>query len=110
MWPSVGFLFRLFGERLRGFYNGDPAAGWLRVQDGQIQRRQQKQYLEIRDRAYAAAVNPSIGLAYLHFPVPHMLPIYNRRAGNFDLQAGLDYLDNLALVFGLLTIVQALPL
>jgi hypothetical protein len=96
--PSTGFLFRLLGGSIKGVFTGDRSAGWLRVQDGPIQQRQQSQYFEIRDRAYAAAVDARIGLAYLHFPAPHMLPIYNRRAANFDINAKLDYLDNLALV------------
>jgi hypothetical protein len=98
LWRSTGFLFGLLGGSIWGAVTGDRSAGWLREQDGPIQKEQQGQYFEIRDRAYAAAVDPRIGLAYLHFPAPHMLPIYNRRAGNFKLNASLDYLDNLALV------------
>jgi hypothetical protein len=62
-----------------------------------MQRRQQKQYFEIRDRAYRAAVDSRIGLLMLHLPLPHPYAFYNRREHNFNLDASIDYLDNLAL-------------
>src|SRR5579884_1317631 len=69
-----------------------------RLRDAEIQRSQQEQYFQIRDQAYRAAVDRRIGLLFLHFPTPHPYPIYNRRAGNFDLRGARDYFDNLALV------------
>jgi len=95
---ATGLLFQLLAGGIKGIFTNDRSSGWLRLQDIPIQRRQQSQYFEIRDHAYSAAVDPRIGLAYLHFPAPHMLPIYNRRSANFNLNGSLDYLDNLALV------------
>lgn len=74
----------------------EPGSLWLR--DREIQRDQQQQYFRIRDAAYREAVDPRIGLLFVHVPAPHLLPIYNRREKNFTLRGPLDYLDNLALV------------
>ena len=95
---SAGFLFRLLAQSIRGIFAGDSTAGWLAMQDQIVQQRQQQEYFEIRDRALAAARDARIGMAFVHYPAPHMLPIYNRRARSFDLNGTLDYADNLALV------------
>jgi hypothetical protein len=75
---------------------GEP--GSERVTDAEIQRDQQSQYFQIRDQAYSRAVDPKIGLLFVHFPTPHPFPIYNRRERNFNLRGPLDYFDNVALV------------
>ena len=75
---------------------GDPASE--RLTDAAIQRDQQSQYFRIRDQAYSRAVDPKIGLLFVHFPTPHPFPIYNRREGSFNLRGPLDYFDNVALV------------
>lgn len=69
-----------------------------RIRDTDVQRDQQQQYFRIRDRAYQDAADPNIGLLFVHFPAPHLFPIYNRREKNFELRGPLDYFDNLALV------------
>jgi hypothetical protein len=66
--------------------------------DGEIQEEQQQQFFAVRDRALADAADPGLGLVFVHVPTPHMFPIYNRRAKNFDLRGATDYFDNLALV------------
>jgi hypothetical protein len=98
VWKTV---YRLF---IRQFWNladmlhsrGEPESERLR--DVEVQRGQQQQYFQIRDRAYQYANDPQIGLLFVHVPAPHLFPIYNRREQNFDLRGPLDYFDNLALV------------
>jgi hypothetical protein len=98
VWGMVQFLLGMQWARLAGMLRGEPNAGWLRARDAILPGRQQQQYFRIRNRAYASAADPRIGLAFYHFPTPHLFPIYDRRAGGFNLRPGLDYLDNLALV------------
>jgi len=74
----------------------EPISQFLR--DKEIQQDQQQEYIQIRDQAYREATDPRIGLLFVHFPTPHLFPIYNRREGSFNLRGPLDYLDNLALV------------
>jgi sulfatase-like protein len=69
-----------------------------RFRDTEIQQDQQRQYLAIREAAYREAADPRVGLLFVHFPTPHPFPIYDRRSHTFELRAGLDYFDNLALV------------
>jgi hypothetical protein len=97
---AVGFLFRLQIENLIAMFRSTTAQEWLPAQEHLVQRDQQQQYFSIRDLAFQAAADPKIGFAYIHFPTPHLLPIYNRRTRSFKLDDGaaLDYLDNLALV------------
>ena len=98
LWKTVSRLF------VRQFWNvadmlhsrGEPDSEWLR--DVEVQRDQQRQYFQIRDHAYQDAVDPQLGLVFVHVPAPHMFPIYNRREKNFELRGPLDYFDNLALV------------
>ncbi|MBZ5603960.1 MAG: sulfatase-like hydrolase/transferase [Acidobacteriia bacterium] len=66
--------------------------------DQYVQRRQQKQYFEIRKQAFDAAVDPKFGLVFEHFPIPHLYGIYSRERGDFALNDKLSYADNLALV------------
>ena len=77
--------------------SGEIAIRSQRTLDLYLQRRQQKQYFEIRDRAYRAAVDPRLALLMLHLPLPHPYPFYNRRDRSFNLEGNLDYFDNLAL-------------
>ncbi|HEY4361853.1 MAG TPA: sulfatase-like hydrolase/transferase [Bryobacteraceae bacterium] len=98
VWKTVSRLF------VRQFWNvadmlhsgGEPDSEWLR--DVEVQRDQQSQYFQLRDHAYADAVDPQLSLVFAHIPAPHMFPIYNRREQNFELRGPLDYFDNLALV------------
>jgi hypothetical protein len=68
------------------------------LRDTETQEDQQQLYFQIRDQVYREAADPRIGLLFVHFPTPHMFPIYNRRLRNFELRGALDYFDNLALV------------
>jgi hypothetical protein len=69
-----------------------------KLNESEIQQEQQQQYFAIRDRMFAGATDPNLGLLFVHVPTPHMFPIYNRRGNNFDLRGATDYFDNLALV------------
>ncbi|MEQ1884446.1 MAG: sulfatase-like hydrolase/transferase [Bryobacteraceae bacterium] len=62
------------------------------------QAEQQRQYFQIRDRAYRDAVDPRLGLVYIHFPTPHLFAIYDAKQKAFNLSEKTTYLDNLALV------------
>jgi hypothetical protein len=97
-WRSVVFLLRMQRESIVNVFQGNVHAGWLDAQDRIVQREQQQQYFKIRDRAYQLAVDPDVGFVFVHFPTPHMFPIYDRRTKGFEIHPGLDYLDNLALV------------
>jgi hypothetical protein len=94
----AGLLFRLQLENLKDIYRFDGVSGSENLKDAYVQSQQQQEYFQIRDHAYAAAVDPRIGFMLLHFPTPHMYAIYNRWRRDFTLDASIDYLDNLALV------------
>ncbi len=97
VWKTVAWLFQWQLANLRNILtNRDPGSEDLR--DIEIQRGQQQQYFQIRDHAYRDAADPRISLLLVHFPAPHLFPIYNRRERSFHLTGGLDYFDNVALV------------
>jgi hypothetical protein len=98
VWPTVFDLYRHQSRNLWDMLHsrGEPSSEHLR--DSELQVDQQKQYFEIRDEAYRGAADPEIGMLFVHFPTPHMFPIYNRREQSFRLDPSLDYFDNLALV------------
>jgi hypothetical protein len=98
LWNTVGFLFEMQLENLKDMYRFDGTSGSENLKAAYLQHEQQQEYFQIRDHAYQAAVDPQIGLLFIHFPTPHMYAIYNRRERNFSLNSSLDYLDNLALV------------
>jgi len=98
LWNTVGFLFQLQWENLKDMYRFNGTSGSETLKAAYLQNEQQQEYFQIRDHAYAAAVDPRIGLLLIHVPAPHMYAIYNRRQGDFSLNGSLDYLDNLALV------------
>ncbi len=98
LWNTVGFLFQLQLENLKDMYRFDGTSGSENLKAAYLQKEQQQEYFKIRDHAYEEAVDPRLGLLYIHFPTPHMYAIYNRRERNFSLNPSLDYLDNLALV------------
>jgi hypothetical protein len=94
----VALLFRLQLENLKDMYRFDGISGSENLKDAYVQSQQQQEYFEIRDHAYADALDPRIGFMLLHFPTPHMYAIYNRWRKDFTLESTTDYLDNLALV------------
>lgn len=64
------------------------------------QRRHMAAFRAVQDAAIAVAIDPTIGMALAHLPVPHEPTIYDRRRQAFSLRAadGDGYLHNLALV------------
>lgn len=54
-------------------------------------------YQGVRAEAKKLAVNRSLGLVLLHYPVPHTSGVYNRRKDGFSIEPGANYLDNLRL-------------
>ncbi len=90
------FLFQLQFNNLRdilGFGDVTP-----RSRDEFVQRRQQRQYFEIRKRAFETATDLRFGFVFAHFPIPHLFAIYNKARGDFSLNDSLSYADNFALV------------
>lgn len=98
VWKTAAWLFKWQLVNLRDMFRPGEDPGSERFRDAEIQHAQQQQYFQIRDQAYRDAADPSIDLLFLHIPAPHLLPIYNRRKHNFDLDGDLDYFDNVALV------------
>jgi hypothetical protein len=97
LWATVTWLYHWQFINVRNILlHRDPGTENLR--DIETQRAQQEQYFQIRDHAYQFAADPRIGLLMIHFPTPHLFPIYNRRERNFRITPGLDYFDNVALV------------
>jgi hypothetical protein len=97
VWKTTGFLFKLQLENVRDLFRRNSEAASENLKDRYLQRRQQRQYFEMRDRTYRAAVDPRVGLLVLHLPVPHPYAFYNRLERSFNLNAPIDYFDNLAL-------------
>jgi hypothetical protein len=61
-------------------------------------RTQIAEYEEIQKRALALAADVRYQLVLVHWPIPHLFGIYNRREGKYSLSDTSSYLDNLALV------------
>jgi hypothetical protein len=51
----------------------------------------------MRHRAGELAVDTRFQLVFMHFPVPHLLGIYDRHAGDYSTSDSSSYLDNLVL-------------
>ncbi len=98
VWKTVGYLFRLQWVNITDLFRVPSGATSESDKDAEVQAQQQQQYFAIRDRAYQEAVDPRIGLLYVHFPTPHLFAIYNRQTKDFSLSSHTTYFDNLALV------------
>jgi hypothetical protein len=98
VWRAAAFVLRLQLANLVDMLRMRPDVASESALDEYAQRRQQKQYFRIRDRAYTDIADPRIDLVFVHFPAPHPFPIYNRARADFTLTDSLDYFDNLALV------------
>lgn len=97
LWGTVGSLFERQIQAIDEIVQ-DNATPTQRSRDVRTQQRQQLQYFQIRDRAYADIADKQLDFVFVHVPVPHPFPLYNRRRGDFTLTPGLDYADNVALV------------
>jgi len=94
---TVGLLFRLQGANIAEMFRNTGLSTSENLNESSVQRRQLQQYFRIRDRAYADATDPRIGLLFIHFPLPHLFAIYDRRTRDFTLSSSTSYFDNLAL-------------
>ncbi len=52
---------------------------------------------EMRRRAVALATDTRFQLVYMHFPIPHLLGLWDRREHRYSTDDRASYLDNLAL-------------
>jgi hypothetical protein len=95
---AVRFLFELQLGNLRDMLRLNRESASENGRDEYVQRRQLQQYFQIRDHAYADAGDPQIDLLFVHFPLPHPFPIYDRQRQDFTLSDTTSYADNLALV------------
>jgi hypothetical protein len=78
---ALPLLGRLFGH----LASGDSRQGEL------------ERFSYLRDRAFEIAVEPSIGLAFIHLPVPHPPAVYDRSLKQMTTDPTRGYLDGLAL-------------
>jgi hypothetical protein len=69
--------------------------------DGETRRRSRAaeaaSFELMRHRAGELAVDSRFQLVFMHFPVPHLLGIYDRHTGDYSTSDSSSYLDNLAL-------------
>jgi hypothetical protein len=65
-----------------------------------IYQRQEKieRFSWLRHRALEMVSDPTIGLVFIHLPIPHPPAIYSRTSGTFTPQGRIGYLDSVALV------------
>jgi Sulfatase len=98
VFQAVKFLFTLQLGELRDMLVWKAKSDSENDRDNYVQQRQQRQYFEIRDRAYSEAADKDIDFLFLHFPLPHLFAIYDRQRRDFTLSDTLTYADNLALV------------
>jgi len=97
-WSNVRFLFYVQMQNLIDLFRPLEEALSPDIRDVFVQRRQLRQFLAIRNRAYREIADPQMGFVFVHFPTPHMFAIYDRHRADFALSPNTNYLDNLALV------------
>lgn len=98
VWANVGFLFYMQAQNLMDLFRPLENAVSPEIRDAFVQRRQLRQFLAIRDRAYREIADPQMDFVFVHFPTPHMFAIYDRHRADFAFSPDTNYLDNLALV------------
>jgi hypothetical protein len=98
VWANVGFLFYMQAQSVMDLFRPLEEAVSPEIRDAFVQRRQLRQFLAIRDRAYQELADPAMDFVFVHFPTPHMFAIYDRHRADFALSPNTNYLDNLALV------------
>ena len=69
----------------------------LRHTEGDYRNPHLSAYDSLVKSAASAVGNTSLGLTFVHLPVPHPPYIYDRSKGVLDITAAHEYLDNLAL-------------
>jgi hypothetical protein len=98
LWNSVWLSFHLRWETFADIFRPNEGERAEHQSEAFLQRRQQEQFLQIRNRAFQDARDPKLGLLYVHFPTPHLFAIYNAKRKDFTLSNSETYFDNLALV------------
>ena len=98
LWANVEFLFFIQAQNLMDLFRPIDEAVSPEIRDAFVQRRQLRQFLAIRDRAFREIADPQMDFVFVHFPTPHMFAIYDRHRADFALSPNTNYLDNLALV------------
>jgi hypothetical protein len=109
LWQDIGWMSLVDSMRkqVRRMVRTVPYAGklpWL--ESARIKREQRQQerrervvsYRRMLEDAKRVANDRSVGLAYIHWPVPHPPGIYDRRADALEAAKESSYLDNLRLV------------
>jgi hypothetical protein len=68
--------------------------------DAEDRRKQSRidMYQRTLREARNSAIDPNIGISFIHWPVPHLPVIYDRETDEFKWTDRSNYLDNLALV------------
>lgn len=72
-------------------------AGLRKGEEGR-RRYRADMYQRMMNEALKFATDPEIGVALVHWPVPHAPVIYNRHKQDFKWGKGTSYMDNMALV------------
>jgi Sulfatase len=57
-------------------------------------QRYLRYFRNVMTHAKQLAVDPSLGLVLIHYPIPHPPGIYDRRSDEFSTEPGGNYLDN----------------
>ena len=92
---------RTFGSQLTGQTRSLFETTLFSVFGQSLAARQQAiTFHEILNRGLAEANDPSVGLLFVHFPIPHAPHAYDRRSGQFTLKNSpiRGYIDSLALL------------
>jgi hypothetical protein len=57
-----------------------------------------QEYRSIHEHALRLVTDPAVNVTYLHYPIPHMLSIFDRKTMDFSDKDTTSYFDNLLLV------------
>jgi hypothetical protein len=95
---TVRSLFELQVAGVKEIFSSSSAPVTETIRDEYVQRRHQRQYFQIRERALSDIVDPRLDFVFVHMPAPHPFGLYDRARRDFTLNPSLGYADNLALV------------
>lgn len=93
--------------QIEGLINTIPFGSTLGTQIGVVniktrlrlgRQKNLKAFLGVLDGAKKTAVDPSLNLILVHWPVPHPPGIYDRRTDDFELDGESSFIDNVQLV------------
>jgi hypothetical protein len=87
-------VFALHPVALVGIPPKDPL---LPGEEAMSRRHQLSNYFSVRSAAFSMATRKDLELVMIHWPVPHLPGIYNRRQKEFTVETPSNYLDNLEL-------------